>query len=140
MSMVWPIALLVGADVFYQICAKSTPETLDPFASLTITYLVGAGICFILYEVIGKGGNIIQEWHGVNWTAFILGVAIVGLEVGSIFMYRTGWNLNTGYMVKAIILAMMLVFVGYLLYKEPITATKIAGVCVCLAGLFLINK
>ncbi len=42
MSMYWPIALAVFADVFYQIAAKSTPEGLNPFASLTVTYLIGA--------------------------------------------------------------------------------------------------
>ncbi|MBQ6481447.1 MAG: hypothetical protein IJI45_10045 [Anaerolineaceae bacterium] len=76
------------------------------------------------------------EWQNVNWTAFVLGIAIVGLEVGMIFMYKVGWNVNTGYIVKAIILAIMLIIVGYLLYKEPIKATKIVGVAVCLAGLF----
>ncbi|MDO4870067.1 MAG: EamA family transporter [Bacillota bacterium] len=140
MSMLWPILLAVGADIFYQISCKSLPGQLDPFASLTITYTVGAAVCFILYEVSTKGGNIIQEWHNVNWTTFVLGVAIVGLELGSIFMYKVGWNINTGYIVKSIILAIMLIIVGFLLYKEPIKATKIAGVAVCLAGLYLINK
>ena len=34
----------------------------------------------------------------------------------------------------------MLIIVGYLLYKEPVKGTKVAGVAVCLAGLYLINK
>jgi len=140
MSLYWPIALMVGADIFYQICAKSTPETLNPMAGLTITYLVGAAVSTFLYFVMNKGGNILTEWSNVNWTTFILGVAIVGLELGSIFMYKAGWNINTGYIVKSIILAVALVFVGYLLYKEQITGTKIAGMAVCLLGLYLINK
>lgn len=138
--MIWPIALMVAADIFYQICAKSIPPGLDPYASLSITYMVGAVICFIMFFAIGKGGNILHEWQGINWTTIVLGISIVGLEVGTIFMYKVGWNMNTGYMVKSIILASMLVFVGYMLYKEPITMTKIVGICVCLVGLFLINK
>jgi len=140
MSMMWPIALAVGADVFYQICCKSMPENLNPFASLTITYCVGAAVSLVIYLMMTKGGNIISEWHNVNWTAFVLGIAIVGLEAGMIFMYKVGWNVNTGYIVKSIFLAIMLIIVGYLLYKEPVKATKIVGVAVCLAGLFLINK
>lgn len=140
MYMIWPIMLSVGADVFYQICCKSIPENVNPFASLTITYVVGAAVSFVIYLLMTKGGNIITEWHNVNWTAFVLGFAIVGLEVGMIFMYKAGWGVNTGYIVKAIILAIMLIIVGYLLYKEPIKATKVVGVAVCLVGLFLINR
>ena len=47
--MFWPIFLAVFADVFYQICSKSTPATLNPFAGLTITYLVGAAITMVIF-------------------------------------------------------------------------------------------
>jgi hypothetical protein len=41
-SYVWPIALVVLSNVVYQICAKSVPNGLNPFAALAVTYLVGA--------------------------------------------------------------------------------------------------
>lgn len=138
--MYWPILLAVFADVFYQISAKSTPETLNPFASLTITYLVGAAISAVIYFIVSGGGNLISELKEINWTAFVLGLAIVGLEAGSIYMYKVGWNMNTGYIVKALILGMVLIVVGYFLYKEQVTMTKAVGIAVCLLGLVLINK
>ena len=136
----WPIALAVFSDIFYQICSKSTPETLNPFASLTITYMVAAAFSAIIFFVMNGGSNILHAWKEVNWTTFILGLAIVGLEVGSIYMYRVGWNINTGYMVKSLILAIALIIVGYFIYKEQFTMTKAAGIAVCLLGLYLINK
>lgn len=138
--MFWPILLAVFSDIFYQICSKSTPETLNPFASLTITYMIGAAVSAAVFFLTSGGHSLLTEWKSVNWTAFALGLAIVGLEAGSIYMYRVGWNMNTGYIVKALILATALIFVGYFLYKEELTLTKIAGVGVCLFGLFLINK
>lgn len=140
MSLYWPIVLAVCADLVYQISAKSTPETLNPFASLTITYLIGAAISLVIFYITSAGGNFIAELKEINWTAFALGLAIVGLEAGSIYMYKVGWNINTGYMVKSIILACALIVVGYILYKEQVSGTKIAGVAVSLLGLFLINK
>ncbi len=140
MSLYWPIILAVCADIVYQISAKSTPETLNPFASLTITYLIGAAISLVIFYITSAGGNFIAELKQINWTAFALGLAIVGLEAGSIYMYKVGWNLNTGYLVKSIILALALIVVGYILYKEQVSGTKIAGIAVCLLGLFLINK
>ena len=42
-NYVWPLGLVVLSNVLYQICAKSVPEGMNPLASLTITYLIGAG-------------------------------------------------------------------------------------------------
>lgn len=136
----WPIALAVCSDILYQIASKSTPAAINPFASLTITYLIGAAISTAIFFVTSKGGNILHEWSNANWTMFLLGLAIVGLEAGSIYMYRVGWNINTGYIVKSCFLAAALLIVGYLLYKEQISVTKIAGIAVCMVGLFLINR
>ena len=138
--MYWPIALAVGADLIYQIAAKSTPQNLNPFASLTITYLIGAAVSAGIFFAMTKGGNIFHEWGQANWAMILLGFAIVGLEAGSIYMYRVGWNVNTGYIVKACFLALGLILIGYFLYKEQITATKVAGIAVCMIGLFLINR
>ena len=138
--MYWPILLAVGSDVVYQIAAKGTPQNLNPFASLTITYLIAAAASAAIYFAMSKGGNILHEWGQINWAVFVLGVAIVGLEVGCIYMYRVGWNVNTGYIVRSIFIAAALLAVGSLLYREELTPTKIAGVAVCLAGLSLLNR
>lgn len=138
--MLWPILLAVFSDIFYQICAKSTPETLNPFASLTITYLVGAAVSLLIFFLTSGGQSLLTEWKEINWTTFVLGLAIVGLEAGAIYMYKVGWNMNTGYIVKALILAIALIAVGYFVYKEGFSATKAAGIGVCLIGLYLINK
>lgn len=138
--MLWPIALAVFSDIFYQICAKSTPNTLNPFASLTVTYLVGAVVSAGVFFLTSNGQSILTECKGINWTTFVLGLAIVGLEAGSIYMYKAGWNINTGYIVKSLILGIALIAVGYFLYKESFSATKAVGIAVCLVGLYLINK
>lgn len=136
----WPILLAVFSDIFYQICAKSTPANLNPFASLTVTYLVGAAVSTLIFFLTSGGANLLAEWKNINWTTFVLGLAIVGLEAGSIYMYKVGWAVNTGYIVKALILAIALIAVGYFLYKEQFSMTKAAGIAVCLAGLYLINR
>ena len=65
-----------------------------------------------------------QELKGINWSSFVLGLAIVGLEAGSIFMYKAGWQISSGHIVHSIILTICLVFVGALIYREVITITK----------------
>jgi len=140
MNLYWPIALIVLSNVFYNVCSKSTPAEINPFASLTITYVIGALFSGVMYFALNKGGNLLQEYHHVNWSTFVLGLAIVGLEAGSIYMYKAGWNISTGQLVYSSILAIILIMVGYFFYHEAISGTKIAGILICMVGLFLINK
>ena len=136
----WPIALAVFSDVVYQIGSKSTPPNVNVFASLTLTYLIGAAVSLFAFYISSGGGNVLAEMRNANWSALLLGLAIVGLEGGSIFMYKAGWAVNSGYVVKAIFIAVALVFVGGLVYKEPVTLSKIAGIVFCMVGLFFINR
>ena len=140
MNYYWPIIMIVGSNVCYHICAKSVPESINPLASLGITYIISAASAIILYFLTSPVKNLATEYGNLNWTAFILGITIVGLEFGSISMYKLGWNISTGSLVANIALAVILIFVGVLLYKETITTQKIIGIGLCLAGLILINK
>lgn len=138
-NYIWPLGLIVLSNVFYQICAKGVPDKMNPLASLTITYTIAAVASLIMYYVLNRDGNVIQEYQKTNWAPFVLGVVVVGLEVGYIYAYKVGWPVSVAQIVQAAVLAVILIFVGYILYKEAITWNKIAGIVVCLAGLGLIN-
>ncbi|MBR5381548.1 MAG: EamA family transporter [Oscillospiraceae bacterium] len=140
LAYAWPIALVVVSNVVYQICAKSVPKGLDPFASLTVTYIVAAAASAVLYFALNRSPDLIAEYRRLNWVPFTLGLAVVGLEVGFIFAYRAGWPVSTASIVQASFLAVILLFVGFLLYKEALTAQKLIGVAICLVGLYFINK
>ena len=139
-AMIWPIGLIVLSNVIYNISSKETPSAIDPFASLTVTYLVGAVLSLVLYFVVNRGGGLMEEYKNINWSSLILGVAVVGLEAGSIYMYKAGWYVGSGQIVHSILLAVCLVVIGAVVYREPVSATKIVGVLVCMFGLFLINR
>ena len=139
MTLYIPIFILVLSNTFYHICAKSTPETVNPFASISVTYLVGAVASLIIYFITRSGGNIVDEYRSLNWTAIVLGIAIVGLEAGSIYMYKAGWNISTGQLVVSALLAVVLIVVGLLFYHEAMTFKKALGIVICLVGLYLIN-
>lgn len=49
MAYFWPLILVVASNSVYHICAKSLPESVDPLASLTVTYLIGSIFSGILY-------------------------------------------------------------------------------------------
>ena len=58
---VWPVLLVVLSNTVYQICTKGVPENMNPFASLIITYLVGATVAFILFLILGDSRDILTE-------------------------------------------------------------------------------
>ena len=139
LSYVLPMVLVIVSNVVYQICAKSVPEGMDPLASLTVTYLVGAAASVILYYFLNNSGNLFQEYGKINWAPPVLGIVIVGLEVGWIYAYKAGWQVSTGFIVQSAFMAVALIFVGYMLYHEALTWNKILGVAICLVGLVFIN-
>ena len=139
LAFIWPMALLVLSNTVYQICAKSVPERINPFASMTVTYLVGAAVSAVLFFVLGSGENLAKEYSKLNWAPFVLGIVIVGLEAGWIYAYKAGWQVSTGFIVQSAFLAASLLAVGYLLYHESMTWNKLVGVALCLVGLAVIN-
>ena len=140
LSYIWPIALVVLSNVIYQICTKSVPEAINPLASLTVTYLVGAAASGVLFFALNRGSSLVKEYEKLNWAPFVLGIVIVGLEVGWIYAYKAGWPVSTGFIVQSAFLAVALVFVGRLLYHEALTWNKLIGVVICLIGLVFINR
>lgn len=138
---VWPVLLVVLSNTVYQICTKGVPENMNPFASLIITYLVGATVAFIMFLILGDSRDILTELKKANRTSFVLGIVLVWLEVGFIYAYKAGWKVSAAKIVTSSILGVILIVVGYVGYKEAITwnKNKIVGVIICLAGLGLIN-
>lgn len=140
MSMIWPIVLIVTANIVYQICAKGVPKEMDAMASMTVTYLVGALCSGVMFFIMHPSGNLLAEYRKLNAAPFLLGISVVGLEVGFIYAYKNGWAVSTVSIVQSAFLAVALIIVGALLYHETITVNKVLGVVICLVGLYFINR
>lgn len=115
------------------------PSDVNPFAALMVTYFVAAIISGAIFAYAVGPSNVAFEMSKINWTSIILAFAIVGLEVGYVFVYRAGWQVSNATVVANIGLACVLIGVGYFLYKENVSIRQIFGIFVCLAGLILIN-
>lgn len=138
--LIWPILLVVCANAFYNISAKSTPDGINAFASLSITYLVAAALSVVMFFITENQKNLVAEISKANWTSLVLGIAVVALEFGYISIYRAGWKVSTASLVANIGLACVLLVIGLLLYKESISLRQVLGMIVCVIGLFLISK
>lgn len=142
MTKYMPILLIVFSNIIYQTCTKSLPNKLDAFASLTVTYSTAAIFAFILFFTTHKSGvnSLIMEYSKINITSFLIGAAVVGIDLGNRYMYKAGWTINSGYIVQSISVSIVLMFVGLLLYGESITLSKITGIIFCIIGILFINR
>jgi drug/metabolite transporter (DMT)-like permease len=137
---VFSIVLIVASNVCYNITQKLTPSKTNPFVLLLITYLFAAAICAVTLIIYRPSGGIIQSLKAINWTSFVLGIAIVGLEFGYILAYRAGWNISIGSLVANICLAVLLVIVGVFFFKEEMNLNKVIGIILCISGLLFICR
>lgn len=139
-NMLWPAGLIVFSNTIYHIVAKSTPEKANPFLSLVVTYLVAAGMSLIMYFLFsGKNSELTVDFGQLSWTSVVLGLVIIGLEAGYIYLYRAGWQINVASLTLNVCLACILLVVGFVLYKETLTIKQIMGILLCVGGLILIN-
>lgn len=137
---VFSIIIIVASNILYNICSKSIPEKANPFSSLFITYLTAAIITIIAFKFYKADKGLFQSFKDLNWTSIVLGFCIVGLEFGYIMAYRAGWNISIGSLVANILLALMLIPVGILFFKEGFGLNKTIGIVFCIIGLIFINK
>ena len=138
--MIWPILVVVAANTIYNISTKSTPANINSFASLSLSYAIGAVCSLAMFFLTSENKNLFAELQKTNWTSFALGISIVALEFGYICIYRAGWKVSVASLVANISLACVLLIVGILLYKETISVRQVIGIAFSVIGLILIAK
>lgn len=137
---IWPPLLVVASNVAYHVAAKETPQAVNAFLSLTVTYLVGAALTLGLYFVTaGPQPDVLRSLKELNWSSYLLSLFIVGLEAGNLYLYRAGWKISLGSLVCNISVAAVLLVVGILFYKEALSFKQVIGLALCAAGLVVIN-
>jgi uncharacterized membrane protein len=114
------------------------PEDANVCLSLAATYAVSFVGVFFTYIITGN--NLAKDIHNINWTSFVLGISLIGVEIGYILMYRFGWRMNTGSLLANVSVSLFLILIGGLFYKEIINLKQIVGIAFCLIGIFLVSR
>lgn len=137
---IFSIFLVVASNTMYHICQKSTPERANPFVALLVTYATAIVMTAVTLFFYKPGKGLVESIKQLNWTSIVLGISIVGLELGYLLAYRAGWNISVGSLVASILLALVLIPIGIMLYHEKFELTKVIGSVFCIVGLILINR
>jgi drug/metabolite transporter (DMT)-like permease len=143
MNLYWAgFALIVVSVVTYNIAQKFLPAQLNPFALLTVVYLVAGLICFV--AALFSSGKpeltaLSGAFAGTNWTIWLLALAVVGIEVGYVFAFRAGWKASLLSITVQATALLALAPIGVLFFKEKLSTLNWVGLGLCLLGLVLVT-
>jgi multidrug transporter EmrE-like cation transporter len=141
MQLAW-LSVAIAATVAYHLVLKLTPSTVNPLLSLLVTYLV-VSLLFAAALLIAPGAAGF-EWRNearqLNWTALALAGAIVALDLGFVYLYRSGFPVSLGALVTQSAAVLVLLVIGVLVFREKLTLANGLGLALCLAGLWLVNR
>jgi multidrug transporter EmrE-like cation transporter len=139
MKTAW-LGIAIASTVAYHIVLKLTPSSANPFLSLTVTYVfVTLGFAAIYAASPGTSPLRVELGH-LNWTALALGLAVAVLDLAFFMMYRGGFQLSLGQLITQTSAALLLAVLGVAFFADKISLTNIAGILLCVAGLWLINR
>ena len=135
-----PLALAVLGGVLYHISQKLIPKGMSPFAAIIVAYAVGIGLCLaaMLFEPTER--SLVNSLKLMNWSVFVLGLGAVIIEIAFLLAYRAGWNISVASVITNISVALILIPIGLLAFKESLSMRGAAGIAFCLLGLYLISK
>jgi len=136
--LAFAVCLTVASTVLYHVVQKSIPANAHPLMSLAVTYVVALALTLLLWPVYPGGGPRRGALGALNWTSPVLGIAVVGIEMGVLLAYRAGWKVSVGSTMVNVSLAVILVPVGLLFFGERLSLSNVLGLVLCVAGLWLL--
>lgn len=139
-SFYFPIFMTIAGGVLYHVGQKAVPQTMHPFAAVIIAYSVGIVLCFAGLALDPAGRSFSASFKGMNWAVVGVGLGAVIIEIGFLLAYRHGWNINAASVVCNISVALLLIPIGLLAFKEHLSLRHAAGIGCCLIGLYLLSK
>jgi multidrug transporter EmrE-like cation transporter len=134
------LSLAILCTVAYHLVLKLTPAGAHPLLSLMITYALVTLLLGAALLVAPAGFEWRQELRQLNWTALALAVAIVGLDLGFLYLYRGGFDVSLGALVTQSAAAMLLLVIGVAVFRERLSTANVLGLALCVVGLWLVNR
>ncbi len=138
-NSIWPLFLIVGSNLVYQLSSRGAAKGVNPFAALVVAYAIAVAASLALLLATSKGTPILPQLRSLNFANYLLGLAIIGLEGGFLCLYRAGWSASVGPIVTYSAVAVLLLLVGALFLGEHVGWRQILGVALCLGGIALVT-
>lgn len=141
-SRLGALALVVGSTVSYHLAQRSVPGQLRPTELFAFVYAVATVAMVMVTVTTDPSARPLRLFVSASshWAPWLLAAAVVGIEVGVLAMYRSGWTLATGNITVQAIAVVTLSVIGIAVFGERLTASQGLGMAMCLTGAWLIAR
>src|SRR5258706_2645148 len=135
-----PLVLAVTGMLFYHLGQKSIPKGINPFYAMIIAY--AAGIVILAIGAITLPGNksFISSLKESNWAIVAVGAGAACIELGFLLAYRYGWGTSLAAVANKLPVTLLLVPIGIVIFKDPLSMRNILGLIFCDLGLVLVVR
>ena len=134
------LPLIVISVLLYHVSQKSIPVGANPLIAIATAYVVALGLCLVLLLATGEILNGTGILRNQGWIpAVLLGVAAIGIELGFLYAYRTGWRFSTTALSTGSFITIALALIGVLWYKEHLSPLNVVGTVLCALGVVCMN-
>lgn len=133
------IALAICSSALYHFSQKQIPAGVNPIVSVTVTYIVSLVICLGVLYLMQPTEGLWLAVRKLNWASYVLALSLIGLEVGFLLVYRSGWSIGLAAVLVNVVASLILIPIALFVFKDRLSWVNIAGILVCLVGLVMLN-
>jgi len=134
------IFIVIISGVLYHFCQKTISPDAHPLVSLIITYTTAIVLSLAAFFFFPLKHGIVDSLKQAGWATYLLGIAIFGLEAGYLLAYRAGADLSSTAIYTNAAVAIMLIPIGMFIFREHLSAARMAGIFLCIVGFLLISR
>ncbi len=139
--MAWiSIALVVAGNLVYHLGQRGIPREANPVVATVAAYLVALVTTVATIPWLARGVPLGSAWRTLNGSTLLVGMGIVAVEIGFLLAYRAGWVLSNASLTANATVAVMLLALGVIVFREPVSFSRLCGVGFCLIGLWLVAR
>jgi drug/metabolite transporter (DMT)-like permease len=131
------LAIAIASVAAYHLSMKLVPSQVNPFLPLAAAYLL-AFACSVAGLFLWPTG--VRSVSALHPGVIILGLSVVGIEIGFLLAYRAGVSGGYGALMVNLAATLVLLPVALIFFKDQLTPSKIAGIVFSAIGLALLLR
>lgn len=134
------LVLVLVSNVVYHVAQKSVPRGVDPLLATAAAYVVALVLTVGIWLGRTASAPIGPNLRAMNWSNVAVGLAIVGVEVGFLLIYRAGGDVSKSSALNSAALAILLALIGWTFFGERLSAQQWTGLGLSVAGIVLLTR
>lgn len=127
------LLLAVAGSIVYHLSIKQIPAGINPFLTLAFSYGLAMLVCLVALPFVAGS----RQLGALDWSSAGVALGILGIELGFLLAYRAGGSMGVAGLSSTALSTLLLLPLGYWLFRETLSWPRLAGAGLSLTGLWL---